>query len=792
MEGIHQPRCGYDGKEAGTLSHPESNQPVNQAQLSGGSSGSGMLSLVGRVIDEFEVRREIGRGGMGTVYEAWQKSLNRVVALKVLPMGIGQSEVGIQRFQREAQAAAKLSHENIVPIFSIGESDGIYYYTMEYVDGASLYDTISVMRGGGGASSAMGLTETQPLGASAEVSDSEAKRIAEKTDSSVQQSLSRTTAEHFYEIARQTAAAADALQYAHNRGVIHRDIKPHNFLQGTDGRLRITDFGLARIMEQPGVTMTGEFVGSPLYMSPEQITGGRVPVDHRTDIYSLGATMYEWLTLQPPYPGQTREQVISRIISSDVRPPKELNEAIPLDLETICLKALEKDADRRYRSAGEMAEDLRRFLKSEAILAKRDGILTRVAKKVTRNRAVSVAALIAIVAVASTYVFSSKSAEKKLQGKEQDLTAERIEREKLEARLESLEQENQTLVEALPADVQLAVRTLGAGSEALRGALSGLQAPDMSAAGMGLGQSPAPEFAAYSEQDAATLALIGDELQELVRRSLVAPAPSNPALLAARTVALSLCQQALEAEDLDEALRLVDEANRQDGSLYDGLFLRSIIHARRAEFTEARDWADVMIAANGARFPGHLMRGIASLFLGEASTAQQDLSRSLGLGGSRYPAVYVVRAMARGRLGQIGEAFEDLDYVLGLRPEHQGARQERDRLVGSLESRVASLTDAITADDKDFDALVQRAELYYQLGEYEKAIEDYDAAAKLRKADPALFLARIKAVNALQRTQRSGRFGRQGRGPGVREGSGRPMLRKEVRGTTNMQRRPMQ
>ncbi len=732
------------------MASSESNEFSRQPQRSDGSSGTGTTSLIGRVIDDFEIRREIGRGGMGTVYEAWQKSLNRVVALKVLPVGISQSATAVQRFKREAQAAGKLSHENIVPIFAIGEAEGIYYYTMEYVDGGSLYDSICVMRGGTSSGSSVGLTETQPLGGSSHATTADTG-IAESSSNTVESAdtaLSRTAAEHFYEVARQTAAAADALQYAHGQGVIHRDIKPHNFLQGSDGRLRITDFGLARIMEQPGVTMTGEFIGSPLYMSPEQITGGRVPVDHRTDIYSLGATMYEWLTLQPPYPGETREQVISRIISSDVKSPRELNSSIPVDLETVCMKALDKDVGGRYQSAGEMSEDLRRFLRSETIHAKREGIARRVRKKLTRNRVGAVAILVAIVTAFSTYALQSRSTKKKLAGKDEVLTVERNERKELERRVETLEEERETLIESLPADVQLAMRTLGAGSEALRGALGSFNAPGSATGGMD--RRPVDTAVHFTEEDAVTLAMLGEEIQLVAKRLLKSPSrmPTNSVLLAARTVSLSLCQQAIDAADIDEALRLVDEANRADQSFYDAVFLRAVIHARRAEFEKVSQWAEVMLGYDANKFGGYLMRGLVELFTGDAVQSADDLSRTLSHGIARVPGVYVARGMALRRLGDLVEAMRDYDYALSRESAHQAATLERGRLLVSVEKDVESFNEQLEQDPDDFQALVRRAESYHLLGKFELAIADYDRAIKL-KGDPALFLGRLASSNAL-------------------------------------------
>src|SRR3990172_4977619 len=349
------------------------------------------MTGIKRRLGDFEIIRELGRGGMGIVYEARQVSLNRKIALKVLSGSLGVSPKAVVRFRREAEAAAKLHHTNIVPIYATGDEDGTHYYAMELVDGPSLNLVIhslrseprSEPRGGmksaeGGARATVQLTgedtvtalpawvaETMAAGAPLTTSGSSVVG-----DSS---STLRSGAGYFDTAARMIADVADALDYAHNQGVIHRDMKPSNLLLSRDGRLSINDFGLARMLEQPGMTMTGEFVGSPLYMSPEQITAGRAPLDHRTDIYSLGATLYELLTLQPPFPGERRDQIIGQIIHKEPRPPRAVNKKVPVDLETICLKAMEKDPDRRYQTAGKLAEDLRRFVSRFAISAKRPG-----------------------------------------------------------------------------------------------------------------------------------------------------------------------------------------------------------------------------------------------------------------------------------------------------------------------------------------------------------------------------------------------------------------------------------
>ena len=320
-----------------------------------------------RRLGDFEVVRELGRGGMGVVYEAHQVSLNRKVALKVLGGGLGLTGKAVQRFRREAEAAAKLHHTNIVPVYATGEQDGTHFYAMELIEGPSLDHVIRQMRQPGGSA---------PPPANPDVTGPYVPQAESSSDSpSPLSSASLGSGSPYFDtVARMVAEVADALDYAHQNGIIHRDVKPSNLLLSPQGRLSINDFGLARVLEQPGMTLTGEFVGTPAYTSPEQITAGRIPLDHRTDIYSLGATLYELLTLQPPFTGKQRDQVLAQIVQKDPVPPRKINKRVPGDLETVCLKALEKDPDRRYQTAGQLADDLRRYLNRFAISARRAAI----------------------------------------------------------------------------------------------------------------------------------------------------------------------------------------------------------------------------------------------------------------------------------------------------------------------------------------------------------------------------------------------------------------------------------
>ena len=386
-------------------------------------------------LGDFEILRELGRGGMGIVYEARQVSLNRKVALKVLGDSLGMTTKAVVRFRREAEAAAKLHHTNIVPIYATGEHEGTHYYAMELVDGPSLSQVIrdlQLRRREEPQVSGRPAAQFPIQGGATQTQDPHGKRPVPEGESTVSlmpdwvaqrlipdvgstgavsathdsSSTLSATSHYFDTVAKMIADVADGLDHAHSHGVIHRDMKPSNLLLSPDGRLSINDFGLARMLEQPGMTMTGEFMGSPLYMSPEQITAGRAPLDHRTDIYSLGATLYELLTLQPPFPGERRDQVLGQIIHKEPKPPRSVNKKVPVDLETICLKAIEKDPDRRYQTAGQMAEDLRRFVNRFAISAKRAGVWSRTTKWIRRRPAVAALILLVLVVGAAAGLFA--------------------------------------------------------------------------------------------------------------------------------------------------------------------------------------------------------------------------------------------------------------------------------------------------------------------------------------------------------------------------------------------------
>jgi tetratricopeptide (TPR) repeat protein len=303
-----------------------------------------------------------------------------------------------------------------VPVYATGEEDGTHFYAMELIEGPSLDHVIRQIRA---AASTTGPVSTPSAHGNSPSSDLaqtgpyvEGTNIAGASSGLTSSSLG-SGGGYFDTVARMIAEVADALNNAHTNGVIHRDMKPSNLLLSPAGRLSVNDFGLARMLEQPGMTMTGEFVGTPAYMSPEQIAAGRIPLDHRTDIYSLGATLYELLTLEPPFTGNSREQVLAQIVHKEPKALRRIQKKVPVDLETICLKCLEKDPDRRYQTAGAMAEDLRRYGNRFAISARRAGPVQRLVKWVKRRPAVaaSLGCVLVAVCVALGFAYQAHRAE---------------------------------------------------------------------------------------------------------------------------------------------------------------------------------------------------------------------------------------------------------------------------------------------------------------------------------------------------------------------------------------------
>ena len=304
---------------------------------------------------DYEILERIGRGGMGVVYKARQLALDRIVALKMIGMGELASPAALARFRREAEAVAKLDHPNIVPIYEVGEHEANPFLIMRLVEGMSL---------------ACKLRESAPPAGFDLVPAGRGERPAQ------------------LKTARLVAVAARAVHYAHERGVLHRDLKPSNILLDQDENPHLTDFGIAKLLdEETALTQTAELLGTPSYMAPEQAAGK--PISRAADVYSLGAILYEMLTGRPPFEGQRPIEILRRVMEQEPAHPSLLNEQVDRDLATICLKCLDKQPARRYLSALHLAEDLERWQRHEPILARPAGLVLRLQRWTVRNPALA-------------------------------------------------------------------------------------------------------------------------------------------------------------------------------------------------------------------------------------------------------------------------------------------------------------------------------------------------------------------------------------------------------------------
>ena len=326
------------GDDGGCAENVEANAVAAARRSKKAARAAEMLGELG----DYELVEEVGRGGQGVVFRARQKSLNRTVALKVISLGQWASTAHLKRFRREAEAAASLDHPSIVPIYEVGEREGACYFSMKFVEGGQLDE------------------------------------VVKRAPMSIRQA------------AELIAKVARTVHYAHEHGILHRDIKPGNILLDAKGEPLLTDFGLVRLVEaESTITRTREALGTPSYMAPEQAAGEQRKLSNATDVYGLGAVLYQLLTDHPPFAGGTTYETIKLLLDTEPRQPRLLNPKIDRDLSTICLKCLEKDPQRRYPSALALAEDLERWLKHEPIRARRTGVFTHARKWVRRNPSIA-------------------------------------------------------------------------------------------------------------------------------------------------------------------------------------------------------------------------------------------------------------------------------------------------------------------------------------------------------------------------------------------------------------------
>ena len=395
----------------------------SRVDAGGAPSGTGPLSRALETIGPYRILEVLGRGGQGTVYLALDSRLRRKVAVKVLTQLEPVSERQLARFRREAEVASRIDHSGLCAVFDVGVEEAVPYIAMRYVEGETLATKLARERAG-----------------------------------------PRDGGENRMEVIRLFERCAQALHAAHQAGVIHRDIKPGNIMVTPSGEPVILDFGLARLMETdlPSLTSTGEVFGTPSYMSPEQIAPGGAPLDHRTDVFSLGVTLYECLTLARPFDAPTREGLYRALLLDEPADPVSFNAAISKDLKTVLLTAIEKDPDRRYRTALDFAEDLRRIREHEPIRARPAGPMLRLARWAERKPALAASLALAFLSLAAglvltgTFLAKSRTMTTKLAQRDADYR-----RMADVSRIKALEGEVDSLFPATPESVGPMIDWLG-------------------------------------------------------------------------------------------------------------------------------------------------------------------------------------------------------------------------------------------------------------------------------------------------------------------------------------------
>ncbi|MCO5172221.1 MAG: protein kinase [Planctomycetes bacterium] len=661
-------------------------------------------------IGGYRVLRELGRGGMGVVYLAESLALRRQVALKVLTAG-GDVEA-VERFQLEARAVARLKHPNVVGVHEVGRDGPRWFLAMDLVDGESL--RARVQRDG-------------PL------APEDAARLLEP-------------------IAR-------ALHHAHCAGLLHRDVKPHNVLVARDGTPLLADFGLAKDVGADGVTVTGEVMGTPAYMAPEQACADHARVDRRADVYALGATLYEALAGRPPFVGASAINVLRQVIEDPPVPPSRLRPGLPRDLETICLTCLEKAPGARYDTAGALADDLSRWLRHEPVSVRPPGLAGRALRWARRRPGVAAAAALALLAVLG----ASSAAVRLDRARRADVARRAAEAARAEADATSAREPLVRLAatqRALEAARRWRAEAPGSGDaeEALvRAAL---------AAGEAARLIPVYWAALQAYEAAAEVRPDPEVTRSVVACRLLSEADGSR-LAAQRDLALERCDEALAIRpgwsdahllraqintdnDPVAAQADYDRALALDPDLAQALYGRASVRQLLGDHAAARRDLDRVIALRPSETSSRLSRASVSIHLGDLDGAREDVERALDLRpGSALALAF--RARIRAATGDLPGAVADAEAAVDGAREHRLAWRAlataRERLLGPA-AALEAWEQAVRLDPDKPEIRRARAEARQAAGDLRGVLEDLDEVLRARR-DPVLLKWRGDVRGAL-------------------------------------------
>lgn len=650
----------------------------------------------------YELRATLGEGGSAVVYEAWDRHLGRTVALKILKDGFRRNDIARARFQREARSAAGLSHPNVVGVYDVGEDEGRLYLAMERVEGRTLSDRLSDH-----------LDDTKAL-----------VRLLEK--------------------------AARGVGSAHDKGIVHRDLKPANILVTLDGEPKVADFGLAHLVDsETRLTRTGAALGTPMYMAPEQVQGHGESIGPPTDVYALGAILYEMLVGRPPHPGYTLAEMYTKILHEDPTPPHCLIAKVPPELEAICLKSLDKEPSRRYPNAQAFAEDLRRYQEGEPVKAGRVSAASRLWRKAVRRRRLVLSSMVVSLLLLGAVGWAVHS---RTRGNQMEAAAlrrhEALERSRvpLEAGRRVLEQMRLLRCDGdrRPGDLGILADTAdGEFRKALR------EVPDLPEAYLGIAR--ARGYAGDAKR----------AIEALDRAISVSPGFSTAYLDRVRlNIDRDMVQHGPsgggdEVEQKRERLQFdLNYAVRLTSDNVERLIAQGLMAYSRGEYDAAEKWMEQYLAVAPADSQAHRIRGYALSFLEKYEEAEAELTRAL-TGNAHDVSAYLRRAFVRRTRGNPEGAIADYDRGIELGriygrisdPYFAVAYLDRGvlrRRKGDPDGAIEDHTEVLRRDPRNADAYFNRSLARNDVRDVDGAIADLDEVLRINPRDVSACVNRAK------------------------------------------------